>query len=140
MAEKDNKNLKKDDFTSAEYYNLAGGVSNKSIPGYSAGNQGSPYYSPDPLAAGGVQVTRGGTYEKPVLPMEDYGAFQRGFGEAFQPPVPTEPPTYEELEFDWNTAQGDEDDFFTTTTDDRVATKDDISGGLVLKEIIHLIH
>ena len=134
MAEKDNKNLKKDDFTSAEYYNLAGGVSNKSIPGYSAGNQGSPYYSPDPLAAGGVQVTRGGTYEKPVLPMEDYGAFQRGFGEAFQPPVPTEPPTYEELEFDWNTAQGDEDDFFTTTTDDRVATKDDISGGLVLKE------
>ena len=137
MAENNNtKNNKagvKDDFTSSSYYNL-GGMSDKSFPGYSAGDQRSPYYSPDHLSAGGVQVTRGGTYEKPVLPMEDYGAFQRGFGEAFQPPAPQEPPTYEELEFDWNTAQGEEDDFFTTTTEDRVATEDDISNGLVLKD------
>ena len=109
---KDTENKEKG-FESSNYYNIGnlGGVTpntgGKKYPGQAPG-----YY--DPLAAGGVQVTRGGTYERPILPMEDFGAFQRGLASTYKPPVAPEQQEWKELEFDWENVRSDEDDFFRT--------------------------
>ena len=126
---KDTEKTEKD-FESSNYYNIGnlGGVApntrGKKYPGQAPG-----YY--DPLAAGGVQVTRGGTYERPVLPMEDFGAFQRGLASTYKPPAQVEPPKWEELEFNWDNVRSDEDDFYRTA--DRTATAEDVENELVLK-------
>ena len=109
---KDTEKTEKD-FESSNYYNIGnfGGVvpntKGKKYPGQAPG-----YY--DPLAAGGVQVTRGGTYERPILPMEDFGAFQRGLASTYKPPAQVEPPEWKELEFNWDNVRSDEDDYFRT--------------------------